>query len=280
MNLGEYRHHFKSQLEGKYPAEEVVSFFNWLCENYLSLKRVEIPLELKRILIDDELSLLDNALHQLEKDVPIQYVLGETEFLGMKFKVSPGVLIPRPETEELVELIIKEASKDEISILDIGTGSGCIAISLAKHLPKASVTALDISAVALQIAKSNAEMNQVEIDFVESDILKLESLEKNWDVIVSNPPYVLNSEKEKLQNNVLAHEPHSALFVSDNNPLLFYRKIAQLAKKHLTKNGKLYFEINEAFGDEVVQLLESIGFNNVRLLKDVYGKNRMMSAAN
>lgn len=278
MNLGEYRHHFKSTLEGKYPAEEVTSFFNWLCESYLNLKRAEIPLELKRNLTVEERSLFDNALRQLEKDVPIQYILGGTEFYGMKFKVSRGVLIPRSETEELVDLILKEASKDEISILDIGTGSGCIAISLAKNLPKAKVTAMDVSAVALQIAQYNAKMNQVEIECVESDILKLERLEKDWDIIVSNPPYVLHSEKEKMQDNVLNYEPHNALFVPDNDPLLFYKKISQLAHKHLTKNGKLYFEINEALGDETVGLLKSFGFVDVKFYQDVFGKNRMVSA--
>ena len=279
MNLGEYRLHFKSSLEGKYPTEEVISFFNWLCETYLFLKRAEIPLELKRSLTDEEQSLFNNALHQLEKDVPIQYVIGETEFYGLKFSVTPDVLIPRPETEELVDLIIKETSRDEISILDIGTGSGCIAISLAKHLPNAHVTALDISAEALQIAQFNAALNKVEIEGVECDILKIESLDKDWDIIVSNPPYVLHSEKEKMQNNVLAYEPHTALFVSDNDPLLFYSKIAQLAHKHLTKNGKLYFEINEALGDETVEMLKLSGFEVVNLFKDVFGKHRMVSAA-
>jgi release factor glutamine methyltransferase len=279
MNLGEYRHHFKSRLEGKYPEEEVTSFFNWLSESFLNLKRAEIPLELKRSFTEEEQSLFDNALGKLEKEVPIQYVLGETEFYGMKFNVSPGVLIPRPETEELVDLIIKETRNSEISIIDIGTGSGCIAISLARHLPKACVTALDVSDVALQIAQTNAELNQVEIEFIESDILKQVSLENDWDVIVSNPPYVLFSEKGKMHNNVLAHEPHSALFVPDNDPLLFYRKIAQLAHKHLTKNGKLYFEINEVLGDETVEMLKLSGFEDVNLFKDVFGKNRMVSAA-
>lgn len=278
MNLGEYRNHFKSRLEGSYPPEEVLTFFSRLCESYLYLKRVEIPLNLKRSLTDEERSLFERALQQLEKFVPIQYILGETEFYGMKFKVSPAVLIPRPETEELVDLIIKEASKDEIFVLDIGTGSGCIAISLAKHLPKARVTALDISAIALEIAQSNAALNQVKIECIESDILKLERLGKDWDIIVSNPPYVLHSEKGKMQANVLVYEPYSALFVPDNDPLLFYKKISQLAHKHLTKNGKLYFEINEAFGDETVEMLKSFGFVDAKLYQDVFGKNRMVSA--
>jgi release factor glutamine methyltransferase len=280
MNLSEYRHHFKSQLDGKYPAEEVISFFNWLCESYLNLKRAEIPLELKRIFTEEEHSLFDIALHQLEKDVPIQYILGETEFYGMKFKVSRGVLIPRPETEELVDLIIKQAPKGKISILDIGTGSGCIAVSLAKNLAEAQVTAFDISGAALEIALQNALQNQVNVTFIKKDILKTETLDQNWDVIVSNPPYVLNSEKEKMQANVLEHEPHTALFVPDINPLLFYSKIARLAQNHLTPNGKLYFEINEAYGKEVVKLLEMLDYKNVKLKKDFFGKDRMVSAVN
>jgi release factor glutamine methyltransferase len=280
MNLSEYRHHFKSQLDGKYPAEEVISFFNWLCESYLNLKRAEIPLELKRIFTEEEHSLFDIALHQLEKDVPIQYILGETEFYGMKFKVSRGVLIPRPETEELVDLIIKQAPKGKISILDIGTGSGCIAVSLAKNLAEAQVTAFDIPGAALEIALQNALQNQVNVTFIKKDILKTETLDQNWDVIVSNPPYVLNSEKEKMQANVLEHEPHTALFVPDINPLLFYSKIARLAQNHLTPNGKLYFEINEAYGKEVVKLLEMLDYKNVKLKKDFFGKDRMVSAVN
>lgn len=276
MNLGEYRLHFKSRLEGNFPPEEVLTFFSRLCESYLYLKRVEIPLNLKRSLADEERSLFDSALHQLEKFVPIQYILGETEFYGLHFKVGPGVLIPRPETEELVDLIIKQAPNDEISILDIGTGSGCIAVSLAKFLPQAKVTALDVSQDALAIARQNAAQNGVEVSFVEKDILTTDTLHQNFDIMVSNPPYVLNIEKQKMQPNVLEHEPHTALFVPDNDPLLFYRKIAQLAQKHLNPNGKLYFEINEAFGNETVELLESLGFKNVVLKKDFFGKDRVV----
>lgn len=278
MNLGEYRLHFKSRLEGSFPPEEVLTFFSRLCESYLYLKRVEIPLNLKRNLTDEERSLFDSALHQLEKFVPIQYILGETEFYGLHFKVGPGVLIPRPETEELVDLIIKQSPKGQISILDIGTGSGCIAVTLAKWLPQAKVTAIDFSQEALETARQNAAQNRVEVCFVEKDILKTDKLHQNFDCIVSNPPYVLNIEKQKMQPNVLEHEPHAALFVPDNDPLLFYRKIAQLAQKHLNPNGKLYFEINEAYGNETVYLLESLGFKNVLLNKDLFGKDRVVSA--
>jgi release factor glutamine methyltransferase len=278
MNLSEYRHHFKSSLEGKYPSEEVISFFNWLCESYLFLKRAEIPLELKRSLTDEEQSLFDNALRQLEKDVPIQYVIGETEFYRLKFRVTTDVLIPRPETEELVDWIVKEAAKGIISILDIGTGSGCIAISLAKHFPDAKVSAMDISSKALAVAEENARLNQVQVDFFQADILNDEIPDKRWDVIVSNPPYVRDSEKEKMLANVVEHEPHTALFVADEDPLSFYRKIAEMAKTHLTPNGKLYFEINEAFGMEVIKLLETLGFKKVTLKKDFFGKDRMVGA--
>ena len=278
MNLGEYRLYFKSQLEGNFPPEEVLTFFFRLCESYLNIKRVEIPLNLKRNLADEERSLFDGALHQLEKFVPIQYILGETEFYGLHFKVGPGVLIPRPETEELVDLIIKQAPIGEISILDIGTGSGCIAVSLAKFLPQAKVTALDISKDALAIARQNAAQNRVEVSYVEKDILTTDTLHQYFDIIVSNPPYVLNTEKQKMQPNVLEYEPHTALFVPDNDPLLFYRKIAQLAQKHLNPNGKLYFEINETFGNETVELLESLGFKNVLLKKDFFGKDRVVVA--
>ncbi len=278
MNLGEYRQHFKSRLEGKYPTEEVISFFNWLCESYLFLKRAEIPLELKRSLTDEEQSLFDNALRQLEKDVPIQYIIGETEFYGLKFRLTPDVLIPRPETEELVDWIIKETAQGKIFILDIGTGSGCIAISLAKHFPEAEVSAVDISSKALAVAEENARLNQVQVDFYQADILNDEIPDKRWDVIVSNPPYVRNSEKEKMQANVLEHEPHTALFVTDKDPLLFYRKITKIAKIHLASNGSLYFEINEAYGTEVVKLLETLEYKNVKLMKDVFGKDRMVYA--
>lgn len=278
MNLGEYRLHFKSRLEGSFPPEEVLAFFSRLCESYLYLKRVEIPLNLKRNLTDTERSFFDVALQKLEKFVPIQYILGETEFYALHFKVGPGVLIPRPETEELVDLIIKQAPKGEISILDIGTGSGCIAVSLAKFLPHAKVTAFDISQDALTIASQNAAQNGVEVSFVEKDILTTDALHQNFDIIVSNPPYVLNIEKQKMQPNVLEHEPHTALFVPDEDPLLFYRKITQLAQNHLNPNGKLYFEINEALGNETVHLLESLGFKNVMLKKDFFGKDRVVVA--
>tara|TARA_R110000850_G_scaffold150497_1_gene273150 strand:- start:44195 stop:45055 length:861 start_codon:yes stop_codon:yes gene_type:complete len=278
MTLKEYRSHFKSKLETLYPEEEIGSFFYILTDKFLKLKRVDVALELERKITSEEVSIFENALQQLEKEVPIQYIIGETEFFGLTIKVNPSVLIPRPETEELVDWIIKDYAeiKQPFTILDIGTGSGCIAISLAKNLPEAKVIAIDISLAALETAKANANQNKVDVSFLEQDILTLKNLETSFDVIVSNPPYIRVSEKEKMQSNVLLHEPKNALFVSDETPLLFYSKIADLARTSLNTSGSLYFEINEAYGNEVVNMLLDKRFEGVVLKKDFYGKERMV----
>lgn len=280
MTLKEYRSHFKSKLESLYPKEEIGSFFYILTEKYLNLKRVAIALELERKLTSDEISILEDALTQLEKEIPIQYIISETEFYGLPFKVNSSVLIPRPETEELVEWIVKDCSEINqcLSILDIGTGSGCIAIALADSIPYSNVVAMDSSTKALEIAQENALLNQVSITFIEQDILTINKLDKTYDIIVSNPPYVMISEKQKMQANVLNYEPHEALFVPDENPLMFYKSIAEIAIKSLKQKGTLYFEINEAFGAETVGMLQELGFKNVVLRKDVFGKNRMIKA--
>ncbi len=282
MTLKEYRSLFKSKLETLYPEEEIGSFFYLLTEKFLKLKRVDVALELQRKLTSDETFLFENALQQLEKEVPIQYIIGETEFFGLIFQVNPSVLIPRTETEDLVDWIIRDCADDipePSKILDIGTGSGCIAISLAKHLPDAEVTAMDISLSALKTAKANATQNDVDVIFLEQDILSLNEFKSRFDIIVSNPPYVRDSEKQLMHTNVLSYEPHNALFVSDKNPLLFYKKIAEISLKSLNQKGKLYFEINEAFGEEVTAMLEDIGFKNILLNKDLFGKDRMISAS-
>lgn len=280
MTLKEYRSYFKTNLKDIYPEEEIGSFFYLLTEKFLTLKRVEVALELQRKLTLEETNIFENALRQLEKEVPIQYIIGETEFFGLTFKVNQSVLIPRPETEELVDWIIKDYVhiKQPLTILDVGTGSGCIAISLAKHLTKAIVTGLDISPTALKVASENANMNEVPVSFLEQDILTLKNLETTYDVIVSNPPYVTVSEKQKMQSNVLLYEPHNALFVSDDTPLLFYKNIAEIALKNLNRNGNLYFEINESYGSEIVDLLKKLRFKNVELKKDLFGKERMIKA--
>lgn len=278
MTLQDYRNHFKKQLKSLYPEAEVQSFFYFLSEKILKLKKAVVPLELQRILQESEEQKFNAALEQLKKEVPIQHILGKTEFFGLEFFVNNSVLIPRPETEELVDWVLKEASPNAL-ILDIGTGSGAIAIALAKNIPSSKVVALDISEKALETAKENAKRNTVDVTFILQDILKTTTLEGKYDVIVSNPPYIKNSEKTLMQNNVLLYEPHQALFVPDDSPLLFYQKIAELAKELLYQGGQLFFEINEAHGVAVVNMLKTAGFSNVELRKDIFGKDRMIKAS-
>jgi release factor glutamine methyltransferase len=287
MLVLEFKKYFFSELSNIYPETEIQSFFTILVEFKLHLSRIQLALEHNFELDRDDLDFLENALLKLKNQIPVQYIVGETAFYGLLFKVDKNVLIPRPETEELVEWIVqnlpigRQAHKksESLKILDIGTGSGCIAISLVKNLPNAQVFALDISAEALIVAKNNAEFNQVTIDFIHVDILTLDKLPDTFDVIVSNPPYVRESEKDLMQQNVLFHEPNIALFVENENPLLFYDKIAELAKNHLTENGVLYFEINQYLGNETVDLLKTKGFKNIELKKDVYGVDRMVKCS-
>ncbi|MDH5412873.1 MAG: peptide chain release factor N(5)-glutamine methyltransferase [Flavobacteriaceae bacterium] len=282
MTLLELRSQFLNDLKKIYPKTEILSFYFLLIEYHLGLKKVDISLFPEKELTAKESELIFPALHRLKKEEPVQYILGETEFYGLNFKVDRNVLIPRPETEELVDWIIKDSSESQdLKILDIGTGSGCIAISLAKHLPNAEVYALDISKKALQVAEYNANHNKVSIQFIEQDILRtnvslkgVENLE--FDIIVSNPPYVRESEKEAMKKNVLAFEPHSALFVDDTNPILFYEAIVKLAKKNLRKEGKLFFEINQYLSNEITQMLEKNGFSQVEPRKDLFGNDRMI----
>jgi release factor glutamine methyltransferase len=226
-------------------------------------------------------------ISELKTEKPIQYITGEAWFYGLRFEVNENTLIPRPETEELVEWIVKglkEKGKEQ-RVLDIGTGSGCIPIALKKEIPNAAVFAIDISEKALEMARKNALDNQVEVNFIQQDILQSSTLQLSkssnllFDVIVSNPPYVRNLEKQEIKRNVLDYEPHLALFVDDLDALLFYRKIAQLAWKSLAPNGKLFFEINQYLGKETVELLEQLGFKNIELRKDFMGNDRMICAA-
>lgn len=278
MQLVEFRNYFKESIVNLYGEEETQSFFYLLAEAYLPISKAEIPLNLQRQLTDEELLLLKNALSRLQNEEPIQYILGKTEFYGLPFDVNPSVLIPRPETEELVDWIIKTDHSSHPTILDIGAGSGCIAVSLAKNLPKATVFAMDISEKAIEVAKKNAIINQVSVAFIKENILEVNQLPQMFDIIVSNPPYVRENKKQLMQNNVVKNEPHLALFVPDADPLLFYKKIISLAKTHLKPGGNLYFEINEAYGKETVNLLINSGFMQVELKKDFYGKDRMIKA--
>lgn len=283
MLLKSYKTIFLKELSSLYDEKEIESFFFLVLENIHHKKRIDLALNPDMEMTDEQELLWENVLVGLRKQKPIQYILGETEFYGLPFLVNNNVLIPRPETEELVDLISKKEGKakseeGKIIILDIGTGSGCIAISLAKNIPNAEVFAIDVSEKAIEIARKNAELNNVEVTFLLKDILETEDLELQFDIIVSNPPYVRNLEKAEINPNVLEHEPHLALFVDDDDALLFYRKITQLAKKSLSPNGQLYFEINQYLGKSTVELIESFGFKNIKLIKDIYGNDRMISA--
>ena len=281
MILKEYKLHFIKELDSIYDKEEIESFFYIITEFLHQKKRIDLALEPNFSITENEIEKWNSIVTELKQEKPIQYILGETEFYGLRFLVNENALIPRQETEELVELILsnKQISSTTVQpkILDIGTGSGCIAISLAKNLPNAKLFALDVSEKALEIAKQNAEINKVSVEFLHQSILETEDLKQKIDVIVSNPPYVRNLEKEEIKKNVLEYEPHLALFVEDNDALLFYRKIAQLAKINLSPNGILYFEINQYLGKETVELLENMNFNNIQLIKDIYGNDRIIS---
>ena len=280
MILKSLRTYFNNALLGYYPDTEIESFFNLLSEHILRMKRIDISQNLYAVVSGKKYDKFQIAINRLQKYEPIQYILGDTEFYGLIFKVNHSVLIPRPETEELVAWIIDDfKNKKDISILDIGTGSGCIAISLAKNLPNTKVYALDVSTEALKIAKQNADSNDVEIEFIEADILDWDFGEMQFDVIVSNPPYVRELEKESMSANVIDHEPHLALFVKDDDALLFYRNITKSSTKLLKPKGTLYFEINESLGAETKQLLLDSNFLDVTLKQDVFGKNRMVKGA-
>jgi release factor glutamine methyltransferase len=221
---------------------------------------------------------IDIYVSQLKLQKPIQYILGEAQFFNINLKVNPNVLIPRPETEELVHWIVNSNATENPSVLDIGTGSGCIAIAIAKNIVGSMVFAMDISPKAIALAKQNAKEAEVEVIFDEQDILSLPKSIKGapFDIIVSNPPYVRNSERSFMDTNVLDHEPELALFVSDGNPLVFYKAIAQVAQTALKPNGFVYFEINEAFGNETAEVLSSFGFVDIEIRKDINGKDRMV----
>lgn len=286
MLLREIKNIFHKELDEIYPKEEVDSFFYMLIECYLNLGRFVLVMQPELIISKKEEQPLFEALAQLRLERPIQYIIGKAHFMDMDFIVNENVLIPRPETEELARYILdgiqstsKETSgddDDEICILDIGTGSGCIAISLAKNMPNAIVYALDISEKALEVAQRNAMLNNVEIKLVKADILALKSLEIKFDVIVSNPPYIRNSEKKEIRNNVKNHEPDIALFVSNENPLLFYEHITRFSKRNLNHGGMLYLEINQYLAREMKQLMETHNYTNIELRKDMFGNERML----
>jgi len=277
--LSQLKIKFLNLLKDEYPAQEVNSFFNLLIEFYLGMNRLDFALKPGKEISLEEKEKFESAIHRLSLHEPIQYIIGETEFFGLKFKVNKNVLIPRPETEELVQWILDDfgapKNPQNLKILDIGTGSGCIAISLAKNLPNAEIFALDISEKALKTARENAGLNKVNVDFIQADILNLEALTGKFDVIVSNPPYVREMEKAEMQLNVLENEPDMALYVQDTDPLIFYGIIAKLAQAGLQKNGNLYFEINQYLANETEEILKNSGFKT-ELKKDIFGNYRML----
>jgi len=284
MLLKQYKVHFFDALKNIQDEQEIESFFFILIEYLHNLKRVDVALNPNFELSDEEVEKWNTILVELQQEKPIQYITGEAWFYGLRFEVNENTLIPRPETEELVEFILKETSNfqlpaSSLNILDIGTGTGCIPISLKVNLPQANVSAIDISEKALEVAKRNAASNKAEINFIQANILEVLDLNQNFDIIVSNPPYVRNLEKQEIKKNVLDYEPHLALFVEDTDALLFYRKIAQLALKNLSPNGLLFFEINQYLGKETVELLENLGFKNIELKKDIYGNDRMIKCS-
>lgn len=280
MTVLELQKSFKKALEGLYPSEEVQSFFNIGAEKYLHLSRVAIALNPDAEISRENVLKFQEIIARLQKKEPIQYIIGETEFFGLHISVNKDTLIPRPETEELITWILEsvkpEKHKKTLEFLDIGTGSGCIAIAISKNVYPANVSAIDISEDTLVVARKNAANNKVPVNFLCHDILSLNRLPRQYDIIVSNPPYVRESEQKLMQDNVLEYEPEIALFVSDEDPLLFYRKIAELALNGLRSKGQLFFEINEFLAEDTVSLLLNMKFKNVEVRKDIYGKSRML----
>jgi len=265
--------YFKAELLGITQEREVISWAYIVIQYLLGYNRSDCIIYADQLITPEITDRIQQIVRDLKTQKPLQYILAETEFYGMKFKMNEHTLIPRPETEELVDWVLQEKFN---SVLDIGTGSGCISIALAKH-SKATISAIDISEMALKVAKENAAINEVKIDFIQQDVLQTHSLQK-VDVIISNPPYVLESEKKKMKTNVLQYEPHLALFTPDKEPLLFYKKIGNLAAKSLNCGGKLYFEINEKYGNEILKMLSKIGFVDIALKKDINDKDRMVKA--
>ena len=283
MNLKELLQHFTIQLQDIYGTAEVSSIFYITADHISGFSRSDTILKGSALLSGEQEAPYLKVLEALKAGKPIQYILGETVFYGLPFKVSPAVLIPRPETEELVEWVIESNSLADVTgsslrIIDIGTGSGCIAISLKKNLPLSQVFALDISEDAIDISVANSSLNQVDINFIKADIREFTTKQK-FDVIVSNPPYITEKEEEEMHGNVLDHEPHLALFVPNEKPLMFYEAIADFAWVSLSDMGLLFFEINEHYAKETMEMLAAKSFINIELRKDMQGKDRMIKCA-
>jgi release factor glutamine methyltransferase len=278
MFLRDILQNIRKELRTLYPQREIESFIFLIFEHILNFSKIDIHTKADTKLSFSQINQINEIIVQLKNHRPIQYILGKTEFFGLNFIVSDEVLIPRPETEELVKWIVDEYKNKKLNILDIGTGSGCIAVSLAKNIPDSCVDATDISEQSLQIAKLNAEKNQVNINFYLHNILNQKSEIRNqkYDIVVSNPPYIRESEKKQMQQNVLDYEPHRALFVPDENPLIFYEAVLKFAEKNLKKNGSIYCEINEALHKENRELFLKYNYSEIQVVKDLNDKYRMI----
>lgn len=270
---------FNSALSDYYPERAIQQFFYFLCDAWLGFDKLSVMMNIDFRLSESDLLLFFYGVKDLQKNRPVQYVAGKTWFYGLEIGVAEGVLIPRPETEELVDWVVKMES-DAAVFLDIGTGSGCIPLSIKKSIPNARVFGADISEVALNIARENAMKLNLAVDFIELDILTVTAPfeDKSLEVIVSNPPYIPVDDKKQMAANVLDYEPDLALFVPNESPLVFYEAIADYGVKNLVKDGRLYFEIHESFGVETVAMLKQKGYQNIELQKDLQGKDRMIRA--
>ena len=277
-NIGELSFRFKRELKEQYSLPELQNFLYLIFQNLMDLPKTDIHVNHGKVIPDHFIVKINEIINELKENKPIQYILGETEFYGCNIKINKNTLIPRPETEEMVRWILNETDENSCKIFDIGTGSGCIAVALAKNNISAKVFAADHSEEALEIARGNAGINNTDITFFHfninfpetSDILDI------YDIIVSNPPYVTESEKRQMKENVLKYEPHDALFVPDSDPLIFFRAILEFAQSQLQSGGNIFFEINERFGEQMVQLLEEFNYHHIVLRKDINNKDRMI----
>lgn len=279
MTLAEVRKEYRNGLSGYYPAEEVNEIFALLAEKWLGLKPHEIALYSDRALESSQQQRFKTALERLLRWEPVQYVIGHADFCGLKIRVGPSVLIPRPETEELVGWIVEqEGTNNPGPVLDIGSGSGCIALALKDQLINGVVHGMDISPEALELARENSRELGLDVHFFERDVFKDWDLPAKYRLIISNPPYVTFSEKVKMRANVLEHEPRLALYVADDDPLTYYREIGDKGRRYLVQGGLLFFELNERFAGQTLDLLQKLGYAELQLIKDFLGKDRFLKA--
>lgn len=278
MILSDIKEKYFQRLSGLYPEEEINSIFEIAAEDFLGMDRISLHQGLNKNTSPGAEKKMLEVLNRLMKAEPIQYISGQAEFLNIRLKLNKEVLIPRQETEYLASLIIKEnAGKEKLDIIDLCTGSGCLAIALSKNLIGSSATGIDISSDAISLATKNGLDNGQSVTWIQDDMLKLQQRYGKYDIIVSNPPYVRNSEKSQMHKNVMDYEPHKALFVEDDDPLLFYRSIMNFAREHLRSNGKLFLEINQYLSEEMTDLFREGGFRGIKILKDLNENSRFLT---